>query len=99
MCMHAENVHIPIDFPVVKFPFLSGIIPATALYGVYMSQLIRYAGARSTYQEFLGRAKLLTSKLLKQDYLPPRLRSNFKYVYGRHHTLIALTTMANRSRI
>ena len=63
-------------------------IPASPAYGVYVSQLIRYARACSTYQEFLARAKLLTIKLLKQDYLVPRLKSTFKKFYGRHADLI-----------
>ena len=57
-------------------------------YGVYVSQLIRYARACSNYQDFLARAKMLTDKLLKQGYLRPRLQSTFKKFYGRHQELI-----------
>ena len=31
------------NFPVVNFPFLSSNIPSAHAYGVYISQLIRYA--------------------------------------------------------
>ena len=32
-----------LDFPIVNFPFLSNNIPMSSGYGVYISQLIRYA--------------------------------------------------------
>ena len=31
------------DFDIVNFPFLDGDVPRRALYGVYVSQLIRFA--------------------------------------------------------
>ncbi|MEW8545040.1 MAG: hypothetical protein AB2693_16065, partial [Candidatus Thiodiazotropha sp.] len=51
-----------------NFPFLSSNIPSAPAYGVYVSQLIRYARACFHYQDFVERGKLLTSKLLSQDY-------------------------------
>ena len=47
------------DFEIVNFPFS---------YGVYMSQLIRFARASSYVADFNTRNKLLTQKLLKQGY-------------------------------
>ena len=38
-------------------------IPQSPAYGVYVSQLIRYARASSAYSDFLVRSRLLTSKL------------------------------------
>ena len=35
------------SFPIVNFPFLSSNIPSSPAYGVYMSQMIRYARACS----------------------------------------------------
>ena len=32
------------DFDIVNFPFLDGGVPRRASYGVYISQLIRFAG-------------------------------------------------------
>ena len=34
------------DFEIVNFPFLDGDVPCSASYGVYISQLIRFARAR-----------------------------------------------------
>ena len=35
------------DFDIVNFPFLDGDVPRRTSYGVYISQLIRFAGASS----------------------------------------------------
>ena len=56
------------DFEIVNFPLLDGDIPRSTSYGVYISQLIRFARASSHVAEFNTRNKLLTQKLLKQGY-------------------------------
>ena len=43
------------NFPIVNFPFLSSNIPSAPAYGVYVSQLIRYARTRSNYQDFMAK--------------------------------------------
>ena len=54
------------DFEIVNFPFLDGDVPRSTSYGVYISQLIRFARASSYVADFNTRNKLLTQKLLKQ---------------------------------
>ena len=76
------------SFQIVNFPFLCGNIPSAPAYGVYISQLIRYARACRKYTDFVYRAKLLTNKLLKQGYAVRRLRSSLQKFYGRHHELV-----------
>ena len=76
------------SFNIVNFPFLSSNIPQTSAYGVYVSQLIRYARASSAYSDFLVRSRLLTSKLLGQGYNCFKLITTFKKFYGRHYDLI-----------
>ena len=61
------------NFPIVNFPFLDSNIPASPAYGIYISQLIRYARAYSRYDEFLARSKMLTTKLLSQGFKNDRL--------------------------
>ena len=56
------------DFEIVNFPFLDGNVPRSISYGVYISQLIRFARASSHVADFNTRNKLLTQKLLKQGY-------------------------------
>ena len=41
------------NFPIVNFLFLSSNIPSGPAYGVYVSQLTRYARACSKYQDFV----------------------------------------------
>ena len=52
------------SFSIVNFPYLCSNIPSSPAYGVYVSQLIRYARACSAYDQFLNRARQLTKKLL-----------------------------------
>ena len=54
------------DFEIVNFPFLNGDVPHSTSYGVYISQLIRFARASSYVADFNTRNKLITQKLLKQ---------------------------------
>ena len=60
----------------------------TNAYGVFISQLIRYARACSSYECFILRARRLSSKLLKQGYLVERLKSSFRKFYGRYGDLV-----------
>ena len=47
------------DFHIVNFPYLSSNIPSGPSYGVYISQLIRYARCCSHYDDFRYRHKCL----------------------------------------
>ena len=76
------------DFHIVKFPFLSSNIPSGPSYGVYISQLIRYARCCSHYDEFIYRHKCLVDRLLSQGYIALRLEKSFKKFYGRYQDLI-----------
>ena len=76
------------NFPIVNFPFLSNNIPSAPTYGVYVSQLIRYAGACSNYQDFMERGKVLTTRMLSQGYQTTKLVATLKKFYGRPHDLV-----------
>ena len=54
------------DFVIVNFPFLDGGDPHSTSYGVYLSQLIRFARASSYVADFNTRNKLLTEKILNK---------------------------------
>ena len=54
----------------------------------FISPIIRYTRAWSSYECFILRARRLFSKLLKQGYLVERLKSSFKKFYGRYGDLI-----------
>ena len=76
---------------ITNFPFLSSNIPSLPAYGVFISQLIRYARACSSYECFILRAARLSSKLLGQGYVMERLKSSLRKVlwsiWGSHQTL------------
>ena len=76
------------NFHITNLPFLSSNIPSSPAYGVFISQLIRYARACSSYECFTLRARRLSSKLIKQGYLVERFISIFKKFYGRYGNLI-----------
>ena len=65
------------DFEVVDFPFLDGDVRRSTSYGVYISQLIRFARASSYFADFNTHNKLLTQKLLKQGYRYHKLCKTF----------------------
>ena len=76
------------DFAIVNFPILCSIIPLSPAYGVYISQLIRYARACFACEDFSKRCKLLTNKLMFQGYNESRLKSSFRKFYGRYNDLV-----------
>ena len=75
------------NFHITNFPFLSSNIPSSPAYGVFISQLIRYARACSSYECFILRAMRLSNKLLGQGYVKERLKSSLTKFYGRYGDL------------
>ena len=74
------------DFDIiVNFPFLDGDVPRRPSYGVYISQLIRFARVCSHVDHFNTRNKCLTAKLLKQSYRYHKLRKAFSKFYRQHY--------------
>ena len=61
----------------------------THSYGVYISQLIRFARGSSYITDFNTHNKLLTQKLLKQGYRYHKLRKTFSKSYRRYYDLIS----------
>ena len=77
------------DFDIVTFPFLDGDVPRSASYGVYISQLIRFARVSSHVDDFNTRNKVLTAKLLRQGYRYHKLRKAFSKFYLRHFDIVS----------
>ena len=69
------------DFDIVNFPFLDGDVPCSTSYGVYISELIRFARVSSHVSDFNARIKSLTAKLLQQGYRYHKLRKTFSKFY------------------
>ena len=77
------------DFDIVNFPFLNGDVPRRPSYGVYISQLIRFARVCSHVTYLNARNKSLTTKLLQQGYRYHKLRKTFSKFYHRHYKLVS----------
>ena len=76
------------NFEIVNFSFLDGDVPRYPSYGVYISQLIRFARVCSNVDDFNNRNLFLTAKLLKQGYRYHRIRQVFSKFFHRHSELI-----------
>ena len=66
----------------MNFLFLDGDVPRSTSYGVYISQLIRFARVSSHVDDFNTRDNVLTEKLL-------RLHKAFSKFYRRHFDLVS----------
>ena len=77
------------DFDIVNVPFLDGDVPRSASYGVYISQLIRFARVSSDVDDFNTCNKVLTAKLLRQGYRYHKLRKAFSKFYRRHFDIVS----------
>ena len=79
------------DFDVgnVNVPLLDGEGQRRPSYGVYISQLIRFARVCSHVEDFNALYKCLKAKLLKQGYRYHKLRKALFKFYRRHYELIS----------
>ena len=77
------------DFDIVNFPFLDGDVPRSTSYGVYISQLIRFARVSSHDDDFYTRNKVSTAKLLRQGYRYHKIRKAFSKFYRRHFDIVS----------
>ena len=77
------------DFEIVNFPFLDSDVPRSTSYGVYISQLIRFARASSYVTDFNTRKKLVTKKLLKQGFRYHKLHKTLFKFYRRYYDMIS----------
>ena len=72
------------NFEIVNFRLLDGGVPRSLSYGVYISQLIRFARMCSNVDDFNNRNLILTAKLLKQGYRYHKIRKAFSKLYHRN---------------
>ena len=68
---------------------MDGDVPRSTSYGVYISQLIRFARVSSHVVDFNARNKSLTAKLLQQGYRYHKFRKTFSKFYRRHYELVS----------
>ena len=66
-----------LDFPIVNFPWLSSDVPRLPSYGIYISQLVRFARCCTSVLDFHSKNLQITSKILTQGYRYNKLRKTF----------------------
>ena len=55
------------DYDIGNFPFLDSYVPRSTSYGIYISQLIRFARVSSHVDDFNIRYKVLTANFSDKD--------------------------------
>ena len=85
------------NFQIVNFPDLSGNIPNKHSYGVFVSQLIRYARCCDELADFTNRSKALIQKLTKQNFLLSQLRRVFEMFAVIHYELLFKYSVSSSS--
>ena len=73
------------NFKIINFPNMCSNIPASPAYGVYISQLIRYARGSSNYSDFLKR---------HQGYKKIRLIRSLKKFIFRYQYLVEIYSVS-----
>ena len=69
---------------IVNYPFMSSNIPSGPAYGIYVSQLVRIGRICNNYDEFVGRNRLITTKLTRQGFHYTKLVRTFKKFYRKY---------------
>ena len=75
-------------FPIVNFPWLSGDVPRLPSYGIFISQLVRFARCCTSVFDFHSKNLQITSKLLTQGYRYHKLRKKFGKFLGSFSELL-----------
>ena len=76
------------SFPIVNHPFLDGDSPLAPSYGVYISQLVRFARVCNNVCDFNERNLFITEKLLHQGFRYHKLVKTFTKFYYRYKELV-----------
>ena len=87
------------NFKIINFPNMCSNIPASPAYGVYISQLIRYARASSNHSDFLKRHLYLRNRLLDQGYENIRLIRSLKKFIFRYQDLVEKYSLSAKTII
>ena len=85
---------VDFNFKIINFLNMCSNIPAFPAYGVYISQLFRYARASSHYSDFLKRHIHLRNRLLDQGYKKIRLIRSLKKFIFRYQDLVEIYSVS-----
>ena len=75
-------------FRIVNFPHMDSNIPANPAYGVYISQLVRYARICTSKVDFMNRLRGLSLRLRQQGVLTNLPQRTFTKFFHRHGLIV-----------
>ena len=75
-------------FRIVNFTHMDSNIPANPAYGVYISQLVRYARICTSKVDFMNRLRGLSLRLRQQGFLTTLLQRTFTKFFNRHGLIV-----------
>ena len=75
-------------FRIVNFPHMDSNIPANPAYGVYISQLARYARICTSKVNFINRLRGLSLRLRQQGFETNLLQKSFNKFFSRHGLIL-----------
>jgi len=75
-------------FRIVNFPHTDSNIPANPAYGVYISQLVRYARICTSKVDFINKLRGLSLRLRQQGFETNRLQNSFNKFVSRHGFIV-----------
>ena len=76
-------------FRIVNLPWLSGDVPRLPSYGIYISQLVRFARCCTSVLDLHSKNLKITSKLLTQGYRFHKLRQTFGKFFRSYSELLS----------
>ena len=75
-------------FWIVNFPHMDSNISANPAYGVYISQLVRYARICTSKVDFINRLRGLSLRLRQQGFETNLLQKSFNKFFSRHGLIV-----------
>ena len=87
-CISIYDKRENFTFRIVNFPHMDINIPANPAYGVYISQLVRYARICTSKVDFMNRLRGLSLRLRQQGFLTNLLQRTFTKFFNRHGLIV-----------
>ena len=87
-CISIYDKRDAFTFRIVNFPHMDGNIPTNPAYGVYISQLVRYARICTSKVDFMNKLRGLSLCLGQRGFLTNLLQRTFTKFYNRYGLII-----------
>ena len=76
-------------FPIVHFPWSSGNVPRLPSYGIYITQLVRFARCYTSVFGIRSNNLQIPSKLLIQGYINHKLRKTYAKLFNSYSEFLS----------